>query len=133
MSNNNILLIVLTSWSCGDNGTYLHQSFLYSQTDSVTVWLLHCVEWWVTICLLLSSIRFQVNGSRFNYSLYLVPDNLYGVYDHDTKEWNGIVRKVDKCCHWMEGPGQKLVLMHFLLSFINVLQQNWHNWGNVWT
>ena len=40
------------------------------------------------------NIGFQVNGSRFNYSLYLVPDNLYGVYDHDTKEWNGIVRKV---------------------------------------
>ena len=29
----------------------------------------------------------------FEYSLYLVPDNLYGVYDHETKEWNGIVRK----------------------------------------
>ena len=29
----------------------------------------------------------------FQYSLYLVPDNLYGVYDHETREWNGIVRE----------------------------------------
>lgn len=33
----------------------------------------------------------QVAG--FHYSLYLVPDNLYGVFDHETKEWNGIVRQ----------------------------------------
>ena len=23
----------------------------------------------------------------------MVPDNLYGVFDHETKEWNGIVRQ----------------------------------------
>ena len=23
-----------------------------------------------------------------------MPDNLYGVYDHETKEWNGIVREL---------------------------------------
>ena len=32
--------------------------------------------------------------AEFSYTLYSVPDNLYGVYDHQTKEWNGIVREL---------------------------------------
>lgn len=33
----------------------------------------------------------------FNFKLYTVPDNLYGFYNHDTREWNGIVRQlIDK-------------------------------------
>ena len=32
--------------------------------------------------------------AKFQYTLYSVPDNLYGVYDHRTKEWNGIVREL---------------------------------------
>ena len=32
--------------------------------------------------------------AEFTYSIYAVPDNLYGVYDHQTKEWNGIVREL---------------------------------------
>ena len=32
--------------------------------------------------------------AEFTYTLYSVPDNLYGVYDHETKEWNGIVREL---------------------------------------
>ena len=32
--------------------------------------------------------------ANFTYSIYAVPDNLYGVYDHETKEWNGIVREL---------------------------------------
>ena len=31
---------------------------------------------------------------EFTYTLYSVPNNLYGVYDHETKEWNGIVREL---------------------------------------
>ena len=32
--------------------------------------------------------------AEFTYTLYSVPDNLYGVYDHQTREWNGIVREL---------------------------------------
>ena len=33
----------------------------------------------------------------FRFRLYTVPDNLYGVIDSDTGEWNGIVRQlIDK-------------------------------------
>ncbi|XP_050301823.1 glutamate receptor ionotropic, kainate 2 isoform X1 [Anthonomus grandis grandis] len=30
----------------------------------------------------------------FQYSIRLVPDNMYGVYNPDTKQWNGIVREL---------------------------------------
>ncbi|TRY72258.1 hypothetical protein TCAL_00217 [Tigriopus californicus] len=30
----------------------------------------------------------------FKFRLYTVPDNLYGVYNHETAEWNGIVRQL---------------------------------------
>jgi len=30
----------------------------------------------------------------FTFTLYRVPDNIYGVFDHQTKEWNGIVREL---------------------------------------
>ncbi|KAK2582725.1 hypothetical protein KPH14_004995 [Odynerus spinipes] len=30
----------------------------------------------------------------FQYAIRLVPDHMYGVYDPDTKEWNGIVREL---------------------------------------
>lgn len=33
----------------------------------------------------------------FAYTLKLVPDNMYGVFDPETNQWNGIVRElVDK-------------------------------------
>ncbi len=33
----------------------------------------------------------------FRFRLYTVPDNLYGVVDSETGEWNGIVRQlIDK-------------------------------------
>ena len=41
----------------------------------------------------LASVATPVQVAGFQYSLYLVPDNLYGVYDHETREWNGIVRQ----------------------------------------
>lgn len=30
----------------------------------------------------------------FHYAIRLVPDHMYGVYDPETKEWNGIVREL---------------------------------------
>lgn len=30
----------------------------------------------------------------FQYSIKLVPDHMYGVYDPETKQWNGIVREL---------------------------------------
>lgn len=46
----------------------------------------------------------------FEYTIQLVPDGKYGVYDPDTGEWNGMVRRLmDKVsenatwkekCHW---------------------------------
>ena len=35
-----------------------------------------------------------VQVAQFTYNIYAVPDNLYGVYDHQTEEWNGIVREL---------------------------------------
>ncbi|XP_011061864.1 PREDICTED: glutamate receptor ionotropic, kainate 2 isoform X3 [Acromyrmex echinatior] len=40
---------------------------------------------------LLKSIANQVG---FQYAIKLVPDHMYGVYDPETKEWNGIVREL---------------------------------------
>lgn len=40
---------------------------------------------------LLRSIANQVG---FQYQLRLVPDHMYGVYDPQTKKWNGIVREL---------------------------------------
>lgn len=40
---------------------------------------------------LLKGIATQIG---FQYSIRLVPDNMYGVYDPETKTWNGIVREL---------------------------------------
>lgn len=40
---------------------------------------------------LLKRISGQVG---FQYSIRLVPDHMYGVYDPETKTWNGIVREL---------------------------------------
>lgn len=40
---------------------------------------------------LLKSIAAQVG---FEYTIRLVPDHMYGVYDPETKQWNGIVREL---------------------------------------
>lgn len=34
------------------------------------------------------------NQIGFQYSIKLVPDHMYGVYDPNTKTWNGIVREL---------------------------------------
>ena len=36
----------------------------------------------------------QENESLFEYKIYTVPDKVYGVYDHNTGQWNGIVREL---------------------------------------
>ena len=36
----------------------------------------------------------QEKGSQFEYKIYTVPDKVYGVYDHHTGQWNGIVREL---------------------------------------
>lgn len=40
---------------------------------------------------LLKRISSQIG---FQYSIRLVPDHMYGVYDPETKSWNGIVREL---------------------------------------
>ena len=32
--------------------------------------------------------------AKFEFSIYTVPDGLYGVFDHETNQWNGIVREL---------------------------------------
>lgn len=45
---------------------------------------------------LLKGIAAQIG---FQYSIRLVPDNMYGAYDPETKTWNGIVRELmDRVC-----------------------------------
>lgn len=44
----------------------------------------------------------------FQYTIRLVPDNVYGVYDPETKQWNGIVHQL------MEKVSIKIVFFIFL-------------------
>ncbi|KAK9881447.1 hypothetical protein WA026_016333 [Henosepilachna vigintioctopunctata] len=39
-------------------------------------------------------LRWIANQVGFQYTIRLVPDHMYGVYNPDTKEWNGIVREL---------------------------------------
>ena len=32
--------------------------------------------------------------AKFEFTIYTVPDGLYGVFDHDTNQWNGIVKEL---------------------------------------
>ena len=36
----------------------------------------------------------MIQVANFTYTIYAVPDNLYGVFDHETGEWNGIVKEL---------------------------------------
>lgn len=53
---------------------------------------------------LLKCIASQIG---FQYAIKLVPDHLYGVYDPETKEWNGIVREL------MEKVRTRVILFPF--------------------
>lgn len=45
---------------------------------------------------LLNKIATQIG---FHYSIRLVPDKMYGVFDTETKQWNGIVKELmDRVC-----------------------------------
>lgn len=39
-------------------------------------------------------LRGIANQIGFQYQIRLVPDHMYGVYDPQTKKWNGIVREL---------------------------------------
>lgn len=39
-------------------------------------------------------LNWIANQVGFQYTIRLVPDHMYGVYDPNTKEWNGIVREL---------------------------------------
>ena len=39
-------------------------------------------------------LKWIANRVGFHYTLQLVPDNTYGVYDPETKRWNGIVKEL---------------------------------------
>ncbi|XP_044767119.1 glutamate receptor ionotropic, kainate 2 [Coccinella septempunctata] len=39
-------------------------------------------------------LKWIANQVGFQYTIRLVPDHMYGVYDPDTKKWNGIVREL---------------------------------------
>ena len=32
--------------------------------------------------------------AKFEFTIYTVPDGLYGVFDHETNKWNGIVKEL---------------------------------------
>lgn len=32
--------------------------------------------------------------AKFEFTIYTVPDGLYGVFDHETRMWNGIVKEL---------------------------------------
>ncbi|XP_073985740.1 glutamate receptor ionotropic, kainate 2 isoform X2 [Rhodnius prolixus] len=39
-------------------------------------------------------LKFVAGQVGFQYAIRLVPDHMYGVYDPDTKQWNGIVKEL---------------------------------------
>lgn len=41
----------------------------------------------------------------FQYNIRLVPDHMYGVYDRQTKQWNGIVRELMERVRRLEFEG----------------------------
>lgn len=56
----------------------------------------------------------------FTYRIELVPDGKYGVYNYETKEWNGIVRDNNRIMYFINIHYHfiYLFLFFFLLSFI---------------
>ena len=53
---------------------------------------------YVGFCIDLLRLISEMAG--FQYTIQLVPDGKYGVYDPETGEWNGIVRQLmDKVDH----------------------------------
>lgn len=44
-------------------------------------------------------LKWIANQVGFQYSIRLVPDHMYGVFDPETKQWNGIVRELMEKVH----------------------------------
>ena len=43
--------------------------------------------------------------ANFKFMIYTVPDGLYGVFDHTTNQWNGIVKElIDRKADIAVGP-----------------------------
>ena len=59
-------------------------------------------------------ILYKTCDSSSVFRLYLVPDNLYGVYDHTTREWNGIVRLAPDLDNFKWEPWQIDQLAQFI-------------------
>lgn len=76
--------------SLSGNQSVAYQGFAIDLLDAISKVSIKS-QWQVIDISLFLCGNIQVAG--FHYSLYLVPDNLYGVFDHETKEWNGIVRQ----------------------------------------
>ena len=76
--------------SLSGNQSVAYQGFAIDLLDAISKVSIKS-QWQVNDISLFIYGDIQVAG--FHYSLYLVPDNLYGVFDHETKEWNGIVRQ----------------------------------------
>jgi len=52
---------------------------------------------WMAYDLFIISSQAISHISKFDFRLYTVPDNLYGVFNPETREWNGIVKQlIDK-------------------------------------
>lgn len=60
---------------------------------------------------LLKGIAGQIG---FQYSIRLVPDNMYGVYDPETKQWNGIVRELMESVSFISN----LIIRKFFFFFV---------------
>lgn len=72
---------------------------------------------------LLKRISGQVG---FQYSIRLVPDHMYGVYDPETKTWNGIVRELmdrvsfnSSFCDLLCYGGFEPTLYHLVQHFVS--------------
>lgn len=65
---------------------------------------------------LLKRISGQVG---FQYSIRLVPDHMYGVYDPETKTWNGIVREL------MDRVSFNWPLCYIYMFTYRCVAQNW--------
>lgn len=66
---------------------------------------------------LLKRISGQVG---FQYTIRLVPDHMYGVYDPETKTWNGIVREL------MERVRPNTYNYHLYILSINKLRAHFY-------
>lgn len=58
---------------------------------------------------LLKGIAGQIG---FQYSIRLVPDNMYGVFDPETKTWNGIVREL------MDRVSNELIYIYIIFRLL---------------